>query len=168
MFSKFSTATYSPCESLKMFFLRSIIFMLPSGCHSPISPDTQIVLSKVDQKTKKKNELCRSSQWVFNTENSEWGPIRRRKWVNLCGTTHQPWPLWWGPPVCSTLRTRSSHLYKFLHVVCLKGHYNSFQEQILGTHPHLVLEGPLYPALPSHLAERQMSLHRFLLDLHHH
>ena len=38
MFSRFSTATYSPCESLKMFFLRSMIFMLPSDCHSPMSP----------------------------------------------------------------------------------------------------------------------------------
>lgn len=38
MLSRLSTATYSPCDSLKMFFFLSMIFMAPSACHSPMSP----------------------------------------------------------------------------------------------------------------------------------
>ena len=36
--SIFSAATYSPCASLKMFFLRSMIESVPSGFHRPMSP----------------------------------------------------------------------------------------------------------------------------------
>ncbi|BAS96256.1 Os06g0158050 [Oryza sativa Japonica Group] len=39
-FSRFSTATYSPCESLNIFFFLSMIFKDPFGCHSPTSPLT--------------------------------------------------------------------------------------------------------------------------------
>ena len=38
VFSRFSTATYSPWDSLNMFFFLSIIFIAPFGCNSPISP----------------------------------------------------------------------------------------------------------------------------------
>ena len=37
-FSIFSAATYSPCASLKMFFLRSMIERVPSAFHRPMSP----------------------------------------------------------------------------------------------------------------------------------
>ena len=39
MLSRFSTAIYSPWDNLKMFFFLSMIFIDPSGCHSPISPE---------------------------------------------------------------------------------------------------------------------------------
>jgi hypothetical protein len=42
-FSRFSTATYSPCDSLKMFFFLSISLSAPFGCHSPMSPDAEHV-----------------------------------------------------------------------------------------------------------------------------
>lgn len=38
VFSRFSTATYSPWDSLNMFFFLSIIFIAPLGCNSPMSP----------------------------------------------------------------------------------------------------------------------------------
>ena len=36
--SIFSAATYSPCASLKMFFLRSMILSVPLAFHWPMSP----------------------------------------------------------------------------------------------------------------------------------
>jgi hypothetical protein len=36
--SRTSTATYSSSDSLKMFFFLSMIFIVPLGYHSPISP----------------------------------------------------------------------------------------------------------------------------------
>ena len=36
--SMFSTATYSPWDSLNIFFFLSMIFIAPLGCHSPMSP----------------------------------------------------------------------------------------------------------------------------------
>jgi hypothetical protein len=36
--STFSTATYSPCDSLRMFFLRSMTESVPFGLKRPTSP----------------------------------------------------------------------------------------------------------------------------------
>jgi len=84
---------------------------------------------------------------------------------HLYGTIHQPEPLLWGLHVCSTLKTRYRPLHKFLLLVCLQGHRNPFQEQIPGTHPHLVQEDPLFQAYLVHLVMRQRFPHRFQSDL---
>lgn len=90
--SRTSTATYSPWDSLKMFFFLSMIFIVPSGCHSPISPSYIRWLLIWDNLSPLSDHSVRRE-----TEG---------KWLYLYGTNHLRILPRWGQGACSTRRTR--------------------------------------------------------------
>lgn len=91
--SSFSTAMYSPCDSLNMFFLRSTIFSPPAGVIVPMSPvwnqPSESRTSDVFSGCRKASNCCQPLQYFRAALEQTKGPGHGResldfKRANVC------------------------------------------------------------------------------------